>query len=73
VIGRLGSCVGGRNVAGMGDDELPMKESYGAEWSRGVGRWRPVADSGSGGGHAFRVGTSGEPRMYFRYRITVAP
>jgi len=46
---------------------------YGAEWSRDMVTWRPVADSGSGGGHAFRVGTSGEPRMYFRYRITVAP
>jgi hypothetical protein len=46
---------------------------YGAEWSRDMVRWQPVADSGSGGVHSFRVGTAGEPRMYFRHRITVAP
>ena len=47
--------------------------TYGAQWSRNLADWFAVADTGSGSSHTFTVSTSGEPKVFFRYQITVAP
>ena len=47
--------------------------TYGAQWSRDLGAWSPVADSGSGGSHTFAVSKLGENRIFFRYQIIIAP
>lgn len=47
--------------------------TYGAQWSRNLADWFPVPDTGSGNSHTFTVDTSAEPKVFFRYQITVAP
>jgi len=47
--------------------------SYGAQWTRNLSAWTPVADSGSLGYHTFTVNKLGETRVYFRYAIVVDP
>ncbi len=47
--------------------------TYGVQWSRNLADWFPVPDTGSGSSHTFTVDTSVEPKVFFRYQITVAP
>lgn len=49
--------------------------SYAAEWSRTLAPegWQTVADTGTGGTHAFSIPATGGSRIFVRYRVTVLP
>lgn len=46
--------------------------TYGAEWSTSLttGSWTSIPDTGSGGTHLFSVPTTGQDRIFLRYRVT---
>jgi len=47
--------------------------TYGAQWSRNLVNWFPVADTGTGGAHTFTVLTAGETKVFFRYNPNITP
>ena len=47
--------------------------TYGAEWSRDLTVWNTIADTGAGNTHTFNANVTGEPKVFFRHVITVAP
>lgn len=46
---------------------------YRAESSEDLVTWTPIPDAGTGLTHTFTVSTVGQPKLYFRYKIDVAP
>ena len=47
--------------------------TYGAQWSRDLAGWNTIADTGAGGVHTFTANVTGEPKVFFRHVITIAP
>ena len=47
--------------------------TYSAQWTTDFVMWNPIADTGSGSTHTFTVSTAGQPKMFFRHRIVIAP
>ena len=47
--------------------------TYGAQWTSDFVTWNTIADTGSGNTHTFTVSTVGQPKMFFRHRIVIAP
>jgi hypothetical protein len=44
--------------------------TYGAEWSSNLTTWNNISDTGSGSSHIFSVNTTGQSKVFFRYKIT---
>ncbi len=47
--------------------------TYGAEWTADFVAWHSIADTGSGNTHTFTVSVVGQPKMFLRYHIVIAP
>ena len=47
--------------------------TYGAEWSRNLTTWTAIPDTGSGSTHTFTLNVIGEPKVFLRHTVTIAP